>query len=555
MASKARDIADLGSNDVLETTATGLDVTGTLSADGLTVQTAQGNINVRSDASAVDFGREGTNYFRATGASGDFRFSTGNGGYGNVALAIDDNNDVYFYEDTGTTAKMVWSSSAERLGVGTASPNADLDIYSTSPEIRISNSENKTWTGGDEVGRLSFWTRDGSGIGPHETGFIQSINENGGSALSGALAFGVADYNDSAYEAMRLSNNGDLGIGTDTPSTILDVNGEAPTLTLRDSRTGGAWSAGKALGKLDFYTSDGTGIGPHSVASIGVVTGGANTAAPDGELVFATGPYNVASTERMRIDSSGNVGIGESDPSGYWGQANHLVINDGNAGITIKSSSVGNGRLVFTDTKSTTSGLSDGGMITYGHATDVMTFQTNGSERARLDSSGNLLVGTTGGDFNPKMAVHSGGRSYALEVKAQSGTTAPLIIRNDNGASGTRNQVFFLYGGTTVGSITSTSSSTIYGTSSDERLKENIQDTTHTVDIDDIQVREFDWKVDGSHQRYGFIAQELETVYPEAVHSPDEEDEMKSVDYSKLVPLLVKEIQTLKTRIETLENN
>ena len=73
--------------------------------------------------------------------------------------------------------------------------------------------------------------------------------------------------------------------------------------------------------------------------------------------------------------------------------------------------------------------------------------------------------------------------------------------------------------------------------------------------LNDIRVREFDWKANGEHQRYGFIAQELETVYPEAVHSPENPEEMKSVDYSKLVPLLVKEIQTLKARIETLENN
>ena len=390
----------------LATTSTGVDVTGTVTADGLTVD---GLTTATSTSAAPQFTfasshSSGIPLLALKGqASAQFRyidetdavqtrldFADGGDvtivdGSGNKRLSVDSTGDVSFYEDTGTTAKMVWSSSAERLGVGTASPNADLDIYSTSPEIRISNSENKTWAGGDEVGRLSFWTRDGSGIGPHETGFIQSINENGGSTLSGALAFGVADYNDSAYEAMRLSNNGDLGIGTDTPSTILDVNGEAPTLTLRDSRVGGTWSAGTALGKLDFYTSDGTGIGAHSVASIGVVAGGVNTASPDGELVFATGPYNTSSTERMRIDSSGNVGIGTASPSVK------LEVDVGTQNIAQKLKSSDDGcYLQFNDNNAT-------GYYLGAKGGSFIINNTANAERARIDSSGNFLVGTTSG--------------------------------------------------------------------------------------------------------------------------------------------------------------
>jgi hypothetical protein len=87
------------------------------------------------------------------------------------------------------------------------------------------------------------------------------------------------------------------------------------------------------------------------------------------------------------------------------------------------------------------------------------------------------------------------------------------------------------------------------------RLKENIQDAAPaSALIDAIQVRQFDWKSDGSHQRYGFIAQELVTVAPEAVHAPADPDEMMAVDYSKLVPLLVKELQSLRARVAQLES-
>jgi hypothetical protein len=67
--------------------------------------------------------------------------------------------------------------------------------------------------------------------------------------------------------------------------------------------------------------------------------------------------------------------------------------------------------------------------------------------------------------------------------------------------------------------------------------------------IDSLQVRQFDWKKDQTHQRYGFIAQELVTVAPEAVHQPADTEQMMAVDYSKLVPMLVKEIQSLRQRL------
>jgi hypothetical protein len=118
------------------------------------------------------------------------------------------------------------------------------------------------------------------------------------------------------------------------------------------------------------------------------------------------------------------------------------------------------------------------------------------------------------------------------------------------GADGNNGIGFRNASGTTVGSITVNASTTSYNTSSDQRLKENIQDAYSASSlIDSLQVRQYDWKTGGLHQRYGFVAQELVTVAPEAVHQPADPEEMMAVDYSKLVPMLVKEVQSLRKRL------
>ena len=110
--------------------------------------------------------------------------------------------------------------------------------------------------------------------------------------------------------------------------------------------------------------------------------------------------------------------------------------------------------------------------------------------------------------------------------------------------------------GTEFGSIKITGAATSFNTSSDERLKENIRDADDAgAKIDAIKIRQFDWLESGEHQDYGFVAQELLPVAPEAVSEGYTADDMMSVDYSKLVPTLVKEIQSLRKRVEELEKD
>jgi hypothetical protein len=157
----------------------------------------------------------------------------------------------------------------------------------------------------------------------------------------------------------------------------------------------------------------------------------------------------------------------------------------------------------------------------------------------RIDSSGNLLVGTTSTySTSPKVAIGIQSTGTGLEMH-NSGGTGWTAIRFHTGAT--------LAGYISVGTTTTT-----YNTSSDQRLKENIVDAP-AGNIDDIRVRSFDWKADGSHQTYGMVAQELVDVAPEAVTQGETEDDMWAVDYSKLVPMMIKEIQDLKAEVAALK--
>ena len=136
------------------------------------------------------------------------------------------------------------------------------------------------------------------------------------------------------------------------------------------------------------------------------------------------------------------------------------------------------------------------------------------------------------------------------------GVSTGYKIRSGVGVSTGSSHIAFVNPNGIVGQIRTDGSATSYNTSSDERLKENIQDADDAGSkIDAIQVRQFDWIIDGTHESYGVIAQELQSVAPEAVSGNPESEEMMGVDYSKLVPTLIKEIQSLRNRVAELENN
>jgi hypothetical protein len=312
-------------------------------------------------------------------------------------------------------------------------------------------------------------------------------------------------------ERMRIDSSGNVGIGTSSPATTLHITKDGNQSAVLD-----VYEAQQVSHDTIAYTrwvQNASGIanimGVDSAA--GILGTSSNHA-----LVIRTN-----NTERMRIDSNGNVGIGGASQ----GANLHILDSSG-------------GSLWLSDTGTRTFGIQASG------SNLVFRDESAATERMRIDASGNLLVGCTALNAQRGFAVQEG---PATNVQ---------IMHNYQEASGTT-YAQFLYATGAIGSITqSGTTAVLYNTSSDQRLKENIADADDAGSkIDAIQVRKYDWKADGSHQDYGMIAQELQVVAPEAVSGDPDSDEMMGVDYSKLVPMMLKEIQSLRARINTLEGN
>ena len=267
----------------------------------------------------------------------------------------------------------------------------------------------------------------------------------------------------------------------------------------------------------------------------------------DDAVTSAKANFFNADTLAADLGTGLHVKTADSGASANTSSDELVVEGSGTSGISILSGNGSSGVVDFGD-----DGDNNVGRIIYSHSDNDMTFTTNASEHMRLKSGGFLLIKATTTTLTNSAQVnfHSGSSEYGLRL-------------NSTNTSGTQYHQSFDRNQSQAGYITSNSATTIaFNNASDQRLKENIQNSNSAIqDLKDIQVRQFDWKDEiDTHRDFGFVAQELVNVVPEAVtQGTDELDEngkpVRSwgVDYSHIVPRLVKVCQEQQTKIEELE--
>jgi len=393
---RAKDISKIVTDADLSGT---LDVTGAVTAGGLTVEQSGNDVSVQFNNTNNDF---------ATATSSALRLSTtasdNNLYYGEIkvqensadtsstnmlfypkvnqlAMKLNNNGDISFYEDTGTTAKLFWDASEESL---------TIEGFTETPYISLGSTSNsyQTVTGSSDGNDLTYRAYQNH-IFKNTTGASSSTD---------------------GTERMRITSDGRVGIGTSSPSYGISVQSATDT---------------SASGSFKRTSGSEIRILPQGVqANIGTYT--------NHPLIF-----NTNSTERMTIDANGNVGIGKTPTT-------TLDIKAGSPIIQLEDNDAGGAysQINATGTEGSILITADAGNVASNTHID---FRTDGTEAMRIDSSGIVNINTTVQQLTTNERLRVVGKS-SFTV---SGDSAVNVNRDtDDGVSAR-----FYRGGTLVGTI------------------------------------------------------------------------------------------------------
>jgi hypothetical protein len=473
-----------------------------------------------------------------------------------------------FYNDTtggGTYTERMRINSSGFVGIGTSAPQVGLHVSfadQSTNRVRLQNT--------------------GSGGG--------NFDIIGGLAGASNAGLSFFDVTNSATR-MYIDSSGNVGIGTSSPANLLEVRGAVTTtfspnvyntvLTGTSSATSG--NAGCGI-SFRGYTTGTSGISDLAfISGIKENTTDTNYA---GALIFGTRTNGSGggSFERMRITSAGLVGIGTSAPNhtldvtGNVGLSSNIYMGQGfNNGNSIE---IGYGRtgsnFAYIDLIGDTTYSDYGFRILRGNGganTDSrlqhrgtgaftllteeaapITFNTSGTERARITSDGFLLVGTTAplAANTSNEFKNTGAGSWPLTLNSND---RGLLIRNS--ASGSGFYAYFEYNSTlNGGSISWSGGTTAYNTTSDYRLKKIDGPITNSgAYIDALNPVQGHWRSDGA-RFIGLVAHEVQEVSETAVVIGEKDGElMQQMDYSspEIIANLIAELQSLRARVAQLE--
>jgi hypothetical protein len=351
---------------------------------------------------------------------------------------------------------------------------------------------------------------DGSAASPSIT--------NDGDTNTG-IFFPAADtigFSEGGVEAARFDSSGNLLLGTTS------VDGK---ITLQESSAG--------LGAA-FYSSSGNSAGVIGTTNEATTSNGLsiNSFRSGGKIVFT-----VASAERARITSAGDLLVGSTSVPSPVANYKTLVVGGTTGGIVdMGTTSTSYGRV-----SADSNGL---GVTSLGAAPII--FRINDAEVSRIDSSGRLLLGTTTvGTDGPRITVANSNNSQTWQL----GTIAAFTP-------------FYVYNNSSVG-VYITNGGTSWTSSSDERVKDIIEPIENAITkVSALRTVIGKYKTDEEGTRRSFlIAQDVQAVFPEAVNVQEDEQGTLGLQYTEIIPLLVAAIKeqsalitTLTARITALES-
>jgi hypothetical protein len=380
--------------------------------------------------------------------------------------------------------------------------------------------------------------------------------DNGVSSGSAGLkqtadSTGVLALQTNGTTAVTVDTSQNVGIGTSSPSS---------PLTMGNNKRIAALNTGAATVNLALLDgSNNVYLGDFSTNSSSTYLSGASN------VIFGTGNSN---TERMRINSSGNVGIGTSSP------ATNFVLSSASAAVG--GDNLQNMQVVYTGTAAENCGYTAknyygtsqffqwnnngtrlGNRIVTNGGSGVLSFTYgNDTEGMRLDGNGYLLIGTTSTSNPPSQGISLYG----------SLTNAQLAVGHATGTTGGQYYLVLGYNGTTIGGIVQNGTTAVqYNTTSDYRLKENVQPIVGALArVAALNPVTYTWKAAPDEMGEGFIAHELAEVCPQAVSGEKDGIEVytdedgneqtkpkyQGIDTSFLVATLTAAIQELNAKFE-----
>ena len=465
----------------LATTSTGIDVTGTVTADGLTVDASTASmitLNHSTPSNLTTIGQD---------SSGDFRVRSDNVN----KLKSYANGDFELYEDTGTTAKLFWDASTERLGIGTSSPGSLLELEATGSTVFDGTSTDGQSADGTTLAiqnlsdtnntfsQILFRNRNTS----KAVSRIASLTDSTGTEM----AF-VVENNGSPAEVLRLEKTGKVGIGTSSPAAKLHIeNGDMriekdtkATIGFRGHTTGSTALAFRdsnaGVDRMTIDSSGNVGIGttPQSFSKLqvkattdqhvsiftnssGLTIGGLTDNGGSGALRIAGAPLHLTgqgggagSGPDIAIISGGNVGIGTDNPQAKL----HVTSN-----VLIEGGSTDSRTLGFTNASGSTGWSIGNGIIDSTHNFRIYD-NTAGAARVTVDGNGNVGIG----DIAPadKLEVNGGATYPHIRITSSNNTSRYMRIGMEDAinhvveANGTSTNLKFKTAGSTRLTIGST---------------------------------------------------------------------------------------------------